>query len=202
MDESLLAIDPGLNNPAAAMFRHGVLVAASRVKPDKKWNDLVVGERCRLVARRLSEWAYDHGLDASTMRAAREAELAGRHAEARTLRQDRGIVILAVEWPQVYTRSKSKGDPNDLLPLAGVAMCLAGHLDVEVRSYRPAEWIGQCPKKETGDPLVSPRGQLVWRHLSTKERATVLVSHDSIDAIGIGLFALGRLRMHVYPGAT
>lgn len=121
------------------------------------------------------------------------------HDEAISLRQRSGIVALVVEWPQIYVRGRSKGDPNDLLPLAGVAMALAGRLDVEVRSYRPAQWIGQCAKAEHGDPLASPRGQLIWRELDAAERAAVRLSHDALDATGLGLASLGRLHMRVYP---
>ncbi len=200
--DSILAFDPGLNHPAAAIFRYGKLIAASRVKVEKSWRTFPVGERCRVIARAVHDWACEHGLDMEAMVKAYENELLGYDMEARILRQHCGVIALVVEWPQIYVRGRSKGDPNDLLPLAGVAMCLAGRLDVEVRSYKPAEWIGQCAKAETGDPLESPRGRLIWRHLDVAERATMNVSHDALDATGIGLAALGRLRMHVYPGAT
>lgn len=174
--DSLLALDPGLNNPAAALFRGGRLVAASRVKPQAAWKGRDIAERCTMVAHAVHDWANEHGIE------------------------DLGVLV--VEWPQIYVKGRSKGDPNDLLPLVGVAMCLAGMLDVNVRSFKPAEWIGQCAKTETGDALTSPRGRLVWRSLDELERATVNVSHDAIDAVGIGLAALGRLQMRVYPGAT
>lgn len=173
---SLLALDPGLNNPAAAVFQDGLLVGASRVKPRSEWRTLDVAERCRLIALSIHAWARGVGIDQLT--------------------------CLVVEWPQIYVRGRQKGDPNDLVPLAGVAMALAGRLDVEVKSYKPAEWIGQCKKAETGDPLESPRGRLIWRHLDEAERGAVSLSHDALDAIGLGLAALGRLRLRVYPGAS
>ncbi len=200
--DSLLAFDPGLNHPAAALFRHGRLIAASRVKVEKTWRLLPVAERCRLIARAVHHWACEHGLDMTAMAKAYRIELEGHHSEAKALRQEHGIVALIVEWPQIYRTSRSKGDPNDLLPLVGVAMCLVGRLDIEVQHYKPAEWIGQCKKAETGDPLDSPRGRLIWGHLDAAERTAVDVSHDALDAAGLGLAALGRLRLRVYPGAT
>jgi hypothetical protein len=200
--DSLLAFDPGLNNPAAALFREGRLIAASRISLERTWKSLPVGERCRRIAGATHEWACANGLDMAAMVKAYENDLHQYHEEARLLRQHLGIVALVVEWPQIYVRGRQKGDPNDLLPLAGVAMALAGRLDVEVRSYRPAEWIGQCAKAETGDPLASPRGQIIWRELDPAERSTVRLSHDAIDATGLGLAALGRLHMRVYPGAS
>ncbi len=197
--DSILAVDPGLNNPAAAIFRFGKLVAASRVKLPAAWKKLDVAERCRLIAGRVHEWASANGVDEAAMVRAYELELAGDLAGAETLRQARGVVRLTIEYPQIYPAGKQKGDPNDLLPLVGVAMCLAGRLDIPVQSFKPREWIGQVPKTETGDPWQSARGQLIWRNLEPAERAAVVPSHDAVDSVGIGLHSLGRLRRRVYP---
>jgi hypothetical protein len=131
-----------------------------------------------------------------------ELELAGDAAQARKVRQARGVEQVVIEWPQIYRASKSKGDPNDLPGLAGVGMAIAARLDVEVVSYLPRQWAGGTRKAETGDPLDSPRGRLVWRCLSPDERGRVVPSHDAIDAVGLGLHHLGRLQRRVYPGAT
>jgi hypothetical protein len=171
---TLLALDPGLVHPAAALFVEGRLICASRIRVDSAWKTLDIGERCRRVAQNVHLWARGYGLGAC-----------GR---------------LVVEWPQVYRAGRAKGDPNDLLPLVGVAMCLAGTLRAEqVQALRPAEWIGQLPKFTTGDPLTSPRGRLIWSILDDAERGGVTVSHDSLDAVGLGLFALGRLVRRCYP---
>ena len=112
--------------------------------------------------------------------------------------------MLVIEWPQVYRAGKSKGDPADLLPLVGVGMCLAGLLHPgAIKSPTPAEWIGQLPKSTTGDPWASARGQRIGSRLSDVERGRVVPSHDAVDAVGIGLYCLGRLeRRRVFPGAT
>lgn len=172
---SLLALDPGLLHPAVALFRDGLLVAASRVRVKKEWASLNVGERCRLIGKAIYAWY---------------------------LEQNRPITTFVAEWPQIYSVAKSKGDPNNLVPLAGICMAVAGLLDVPTTAYLPSEWAKQCPKATTGDPLASPRGRKVWGRLSEQERACVVVSHDSIDAAGLGLYYLGRLSNKLYPGST
>lgn len=119
-------------------------------------------------------------------------------------RQSVSPEILVTEWPQIYTAGKSRGDPNDLPPMAGVAMYLAGRLDVPVQSYLPAEWLGgTCPKSTTGDPWASPRGQRVWEALSQSERLAVVPTHDAIDSVGIGLRYLGRFDVtRLYSGSS
>lgn len=166
---NVLALDPGLRNPAAAFFRAGVLVSASRVRVPSTLHALPVGERCRQVAHLVAEWAL----------VASEGSM--------------GELTLVTEWPRVYRAGRSKGDPADLIPLAGVGMCLAGLLDCPVVSPTPAEWIGQLPKSLSGDPTASARGLRIWSRLSVEERGRVVLSHDAVDAVGIGLHHLGRL---------
>lgn len=100
---------------------------------------------------------------------------------------------LVTEWPRTYRRMK--GDPADLFPLAGVGMAVAGMMLVPVTAPTAPEWIGSIPKNEKGDPLESPRGHRVWSILDDAEKAVVVLSHDAIDAVGLGLFRLGRLEL-------
>jgi len=107
------------------------------------------------------------------------------------------------ERPQIYRASRSKGDPNDLPGLAGIGVgvgcLLAGRLE-RVLSPTPKQWIGGLPKDTEGDPWDSARGIKVASRLSPEERLLVPASHDAIDAVGLGLFALGRFeRRRVYP---
>lgn len=199
---SFLALDPGLLHPAVALFRDGLLVAASRVRVKKEWASLNVGERCRLIGKAIYGWVLDQRINMEALAIAADAEQEGRMQEAARIRQIEGLSALVVEWPQVYTASKSKGNPNQLVPLAGICMAVAGLLDVPTTAYLPSEWAKQCPKATTGDPLASPRGRKVWGRLSEQERACVVVSHDSIDAAGLGLYYLGRLSNKLYPGST
>lgn len=168
---TLLAVDPGLSHPAGALFVSGELQKASRIKIPKGINTKTpILERCRAIALAIAEWSE--------------------------VTPDQ----IVVEYPQIYTADKSKGDPNQLVPLAAIGASLAGLFPgVPVASPRPQEWTGGVPKSETGDPWKSPRGQRVWSRLSVEERNRVIPSHDAIDAVGIGLWGLGRFeRRRVY----
>lgn len=178
---TLLAVDPGLLYPAAALFIDGELQAASRVKVPKDVSKLPVAERCRTIAFLIRDWYRD------------PPYWTGR---ANVHDPD----TLVVEWMKVYTSDKSEGDPNDLLPLTGIDCAVAMLFpQAEVLSPIPREWTGNVPKAKKGDPWKSPRGQRVWSRLSVEERNRVIPSHDAIDAVGIGLWGLGRFeRRRVY----
>jgi hypothetical protein len=171
----LLAVDPGLLHPAAALFVGGNLVKASRVKIPKgvTTKDPIL-ERCRAIAIAIADYA--------------------------------GCIPqkICVEYPQIYTADKSKGDPNKLVPLAAIGASLAGlYPHVPVLSPLPREWTGNVPKAEDGDPWQSPRGIRVWDRLSSAERLNVVPSHDAIDSVGLGLYALGRFsRRRVYSDGS
>lgn len=173
----LLAVDPGLRYPAAALFKDGLLVKASRIPiPKNITTKTPVLERCRGICFAVVDYvgtAYGVPVIPDT---------------------------LVVEYPQVYTQDKSKGNPNQLTPLAAMGGVLAGlYPNSAVMSPLPREWTGNVPKAEEGDPWKSPRGQRVWDRLSADERLRVVPSHDSIDAVGLGLWGLGRYeRKRVY----
>lgn len=161
---NLLAIDPGLRYPAAALFQDGILVAASRVKIPGTCHKLERGQRCLEVARLIRAWVASKGFR---------------------------VDELVTEWPRCY--AKMKGDPADLFPLAGIGMAVAGMYDVPVTAPTAPEWCGNIPKTTKGDPLLSVRAQRVWSRLSDAEKACVVLSHDAIDSVGLGLFILNRL---------
>lgn len=102
------------------------------------------------------------------------------------------IEILVVEVPQVYSAGQQKGDPDDLIQLAGVDGCIVGHImPFFVKSYLPREWKGQCPK-----PIHNSR---VMSKLTPEERKAIEecapnLMHNVIDGIGIGLYYLGRMK--------
>jgi hypothetical protein len=170
----LLAVDPGLRYPAAAVFKDGLLIAASRVKVPGANHKLPIGQRCLEVSRLIYKWVAQHGVPDE----------------------------FTTEWPRTYFRS-GKADPADLFPLAGVGMCLAGMYNVPVTAPTAPEWAGNIPKTTKGDPLQSIRGQRIWSRLSETERACVVLSHDALDAIGLGLARLGRLeRRQSFIGAS
>lgn len=109
------------------------------------------------------------------------------------------IDVVIVERPEVYTKKVGKAahaDPNDLIKLAmragALVQAFAPRRVVEVL---PKEWKGQAPKE-----IVARR---VLAKLSPVERDTAETElarhhaglwHNAIDAIGIGLYHLGRYR--------
>jgi hypothetical protein len=161
-----------------ALFRNGELIASSTVKG-------TLGTKADVLARVL-QISYD--------------------AFAWVYSKYSCPTVLVAEWPQIYTRDKSKGDPNDSVPLAGVCGCLAGMLrfhparqtasdDLECVSYLPGEWAGRTPKDETVKGCKdSPRAIKIVSRLTQSERVVwdAIKYHDAIDAVGIGLKYLGR----------
>lgn len=100
-------------------------------------------------------------------------------------RVDRPLVI---ELAQIYQRSGVRqADIADLLFATGY---IAAHYKGGIRKVRPAEWKGQVPKK-----IHHPR---IKQSLVTHERAIIDGMNKGdlkhvMDAIGIGLFACGRM---------
>lgn len=185
----LLAVDPSIASAGVALFRDGQLLTVSTVKL-KAEKDEGEAARCARMAHEIVAWCW--------------------------LQQKARPSTLAVEWPQWYTADKSVGDPNDLAGLAGVATGVACELAIfyaaqqrklRVLSYKPAEWAGQLPKSKTAEgALASPRAARILDHLTEAEHRVwdgSKLNHDAIDAIGIGLKALGRFeRRRMFPGAT
>jgi hypothetical protein len=100
------------------------------------------------------------------------------------------VSAIVLERPQVYVRSRAKGDPNDLITLALAAGAIAGQFNVQVIEYRPAEWKGQVPKEIMIDRIRET--------LDADERAAVelpnarSLAHNVWDAVGIGLHHFRR----------
>lgn len=190
----LLAIDPGMNSPGVALFAphpagepFPVLVAASRVSIPGHLAQCDAGQRWFYVAQHICRWFAGHQVPYDNM-------------------------IVAFEKPQWYQRTKSKGDPNDLVGVAGVAAAVCGLMQPsKIISPEPAVWIGQLPKvcqvckgrakkqcrECRGSAWETPRGRYIRRRLSEIELALVPDQNDAIDAVGIGLWACGRLEKHV-----
>lgn len=64
---------------------------------------------------------------------------------------ERPLAIACVEFPRFYGTAKSKGDPNELIDLAGVAGVVLGALSLSLRVLpnlpHPRTWKGSTPKK-------------------------------------------------------
>jgi hypothetical protein len=176
----LAAVDPSIVSSGVAMFVDGTLAEVERVHfPDREG---AIGHRCATMALAI----------VSTISRA----------------FPRPPDTLVIEWPQVYRAAKSPGDPNDLLGLAGVgvgvAAQFAAHGMTVIRSPTPHDWTGSLAKeRRVRGVKVSPRAARILERLSPAERALIPAQHDAIDAVGLGLWALGRFApRRVYPGAT
>lgn len=177
MSGDLLAVDPGLDSPGAALFRDSVLIAAADIIVPDLGTGVSHGQRALAAANAIVSWV---------------------------LRLHAKVAVVAHEWPQIYAASKSKANPNNLIGMAAVdgavdcafALIAAQRGEqLEVRTFLPAEWAGQLPKDtHKGKYWSSPRGVRIWSRLSDSERAIAAsVGHDAGDSVGIGLHALGRL---------
>lgn len=99
------------------------------------------------------------------------------------------VDLCYIEKPQVYHDNHAKRvDPNDLITLA----CRAGFAAGRVNALRtvyilPRDWKKQVPK-----PIHHGR---IAKHLDAREvRLLDGAKEDTWDAVGLGLFGLGRMR--------
>ncbi len=195
----VLALDPSVRSAGVALFRGGVLLAADTVKLESATGETPLA-RCLRMATEVCEWV---------------ARLPARPR------------ILIAEWPGKSWR----GDARDLHGLAGVSGAVAGVLSremvggvaggvagilalanaqrgvIEVVSVDVNEWSGSASKALTvRGAKTSPRGLRVARALAAHPgEAEVWAStkyHDAVDAIGLGLWFLGRYGERVYPGTV
>ena len=101
-------------------------------------------------------------------------------------------LMLVIEWPQIYHKW-SKGDNNDLLPLAAIAGNLMSHFPwAKTQLPKPAQWKGQVPK-DVHNARVLKRLSVDETRLVAAARVAKSKAHNMIDAIGLGLWALGRM---------
>ena len=92
------------------------------------------------------------------------------------------------EIPQVYP-GVPETDANDLIDLAGVVGAIVGQEDVHVAWCHPRAWKGQVPKR-----VMNER---VKKKLQAEENSNFFsvgaLDHNTWDAVGLGLYYLGRL---------
>lgn len=165
----LVAVDPSIVSAGVAVFHDGELCAAACLREKADGRDVV--SRAVSIARRVERFVGGDQIDAK----------------------------LVVEWPQVYQRGRSKGDPNALTPLAAVAGACAALLPTaEPHAIRPRDWKGQIPKpKGKASYIVETRSRAALTAVETvvfdQARNRVgKVPTDVSDAVGLGLWALGR----------
>lgn len=98
------------------------------------------------------------------------------------------FIHTVVEKPQVYR--KSPGDRNDLIDLAVAAGMLGGRF--KNRKYvLPREWKGNVPKEIMNDRVLTKLTEDEKSKIEYPKRKSL--SHNVLDAVGIGLWALKRL---------
>lgn len=101
----------------------------------------------------------------------------------------RSTCSAAIEVPRIYPAGQHKGDQNDLINVALVSGACASLFN-DVFQYYPREWKGTMdPDKMT---------ERIKGRLSVAESVAVsrigALDHNTFDAVGIGLFAVGRLQ--------
>ena len=185
MEDVILAMDPSITRVGLALFVEGKLVHTGYVKGQGTTKDDIMHRVVR-TAKEVYKWSL-------------ESMCAGF------------VDTMVCEWPQIYQRAddKTKGDPNNLVPLAGVCGAVGALLyndyGTQMVSFKPREWADNVPKIETVKGCKkSPRAYRTIACLTPEEmKVWVKVKyHDEIDAIGIGLHYLDRFRPRVMPGAT
>ncbi len=191
----LLSIDPSTTTIGCALFEitrgTGALLHATSIKlgPALEGEDPI--QRWLQAARAVENWLYALHVG--------EVDV---------------VTELVFERMQFYSTVKSKGDPNKLAAVLGVASVLAGRFSLRNASrmftYLPAEWTGQiskvCPtckgkakkkcKSCEGSAWKTPRGRRIRGRLTPAELALVPDQNDAIDAVGIGLKHVGRLEIN------
>lgn len=192
----MLSLDPSIRSSGVAWWQDDRLIAAARVLSPYTGDEH--GMACLAMAATIAEWCVARGARPQ---------------------------VLVFEWPKVYTAAKSKGDPNDLIALAGVGMAVATTLLslknlAELATPLPSEWVGQiskgcayCKRQAgnlskkcrvcKGSAKLTPRGLLICDRLTPAELKLVPDQHDALDGVGIGLWKRGRLVPNrVFPGAV
>lgn len=170
----LLAIDPGIRGCGVALFQDGRLAHVD-AEARLAWAAYVPNT----VAR-----GDDMVAILSMARAVRDA----------VARRVSGLVVdvLVVEFPQVYAGGKAKGDPRDLLTLAAIDGAIGVEIPARRRvlRYFPREWKGQTDADLMLERILERLDALEVDQIAPCRAS---LRHNAIDAVGIGLKALGRL---------
>lgn len=103
---------------------------------------------------------------------------------------------VCIEKPRVYPQVRQrKGDQNDLIDLAMVAGAIAGSVakGSKLITYYPHEWKGNMPKEKMTKHILSLLSPAERALVDKEQEKCGALIHNVIDAVGIGLFRLGRL---------
>lgn len=143
-------------------------------------------------------YAVDPGKKRSAVAAFRANEFVGVWfaSDGSMEMKENQVGSVAMEMPQSYPSSAVP--PQDLLDLAAAGMAVSARLAKplsNIRLIKPSEWKGQVPKNITQ--------KRIERFLTMSERiclerclqlVTPSLRHNLYDAVGLGLFALKRVK--------
>ena len=164
-DFRMLCVDPGLRGCGVAEFLGGTLVRAAYVK-----NTLASGRGYKAHAGMSQEIYYWVGAPV--------------------------VDLFLIEMPRIYPGlAQQKGDPNDLLDIAGVGGAIAGIFEeYGIESVFPSDWKGQVPADMMTERI---KRALTQEEKAKAEKCAASLAHNMWDACGIGLHRLGRLNKKV-----
>ena len=100
-----------------------------------------------------------------------------------------------IEFPRIYPGSaQQKGDLNDLLDIAGVGGAIADACLTSVEAVIPSDWKGQVPK----DVMTARISKAILQNERAGiEKCPASLMHNVLDAVGIGMWKLGRINQKV-----
>ena len=163
---NVLSVDPGLVATGWAVFDDKSLIGAGIITPEK-----------------------------SREGPARSASIAQQLHWTSTVNVHRPD-YLVIEIPQIYTRAKSKGDPDDLLRLA----ILVGEIEavftgVQKIEVRPRGWKGTIKKARRIQEYIIHKRNAAFlgpagRYASSIQSVPKSLAHNVADAVGIGIWFL------------
>lgn len=103
-----------------------------------------------------------------------------------------------IELPRIYPAAKQTTDPNDLISIAAVAGACAAYTRGRggtAEFVAPSTWKGQVPKGVMRGRILDALDERESAiALSAEARDGRILGHNGIDAVGIGLYGLGRIR--------
>lgn len=163
---TLLAVDPGIRHCGCAVFKDGILV------------------RCWLAENSLTRGNGFH-----------EMVSMARAVQVGAPLPDRGGNEVAIEHMQAYGAGKGGGPTKDLFPLVGVGAAVAALLpEALAYTYLPREWKGALSKDRHQPRILAALKDCEKPIVDGMREVVGAKAHNVIDAVGIGLHHLGRLK--------
>lgn len=96
---------------------------------------------------------------------------------------------VVTEKPHIYPQQLKGQEPNDLIPLAQIGAGVGCRFNWF--EYEPFAWKGNVDADVMTKRILSKLSAEERAHIETHKRGGL--DHNTIDAVGLGLFHLGRL---------